>query len=227
MFASVDASPTLEDLVYGRLRKAIIDRTLEPGQEVVVANVAIEMGVSRIPVMHACKRLVGEGFLVAHPRRSVTVAQLTPERVIEGKEVLLALECLALEHIVRHVTDREIERWSKLNQAVRAFRRPPGSNAPNLADQRFHAALWEAAKRPYLLEHIRLVYDRNEPARALGHGLGQPTLSADEHDEVLAALRLRDMAGAQAALRRHRERGTAIEIDALKSFAARGMKSSF
>src|SRR5215207_6357960 len=119
MFATVEVSPTREELVYDQLRRAIIDHTLRPGQEVVVAAVALQMGVSRIPVIQACKRLIGEGFLIPHPRRS-------------------------------------------LNEASRTFTRPPDSLTPNVADQRFHAALWEAAGRPYLLEQIRLVYDRNE-----------------------------------------------------------------
>ena len=41
--------------------------TLRPGQELVVTTIAAKLGVSRIPVMHACQRLIGEGFLVANP----------------------------------------------------------------------------------------------------------------------------------------------------------------
>src|SRR6266508_1275471 len=126
MFTAIVESPTLEELVYARLRQAIIERTLEPGQEVVVATVASEMGVSRIPVMTACKRLIGEGLLVANPRRRVTVASLTAERIEEGKEVLLALEYVALEHAARRMTDANLEDWTELNDEVRRFRRPPG-----------------------------------------------------------------------------------------------------
>jgi len=222
MFATVEVSPTREDLVYRQLRRAIIDHTLRPGQEVVVAAVALQMGVSRIPVIQACKRLVGEGFLIPHPRRSVTVAPLTAERIEEGKEVLLALECLALEHLVKRVTERHLAHWERLNEASRTFTCPPGSLTPNVADQRFHAALWEAAGRPYLLEQIRLVYDRNEPARALGHRRPDPERSAAEHAEVLAALRRRDAPAAQKALRWHRERATGVQIDVLKSWEAPG-----
>src|SRR6266508_4323890 len=148
MFSAIVESPTLEELVYARLRQAIIERTLEPGQEVVVATVASEMGVSRIPVMTACKRLIGEGLLVANPRRRATVAALTAERIEEGKEVLLALEFVALEHAARRITEADLDGWSTLNEAVRRFRRPAGSMAPNVPDERFHAALWETADRP-------------------------------------------------------------------------------
>ncbi|HEU5314698.1 MAG TPA: GntR family transcriptional regulator [Chloroflexota bacterium] len=217
MFDAIGAAPTREELVYGQLRQAIIERRLEPGQEVVVTTVAAQMGVSRMPVMTACKRLIGEGLLVANPRRRVTVAALTAERIVEGTEVLLALEYVALEHLVERVTDADLARWEQLNRAVRRFTRPPGSLSPNVPDERFHAALWEAAGRPYLLQQLQLVYDHNQPARALQHRRPDPEQSAAEHEEILAALRRRDVAGAKDALRRHRDRGTAIQIDVLRS----------
>ena len=70
---------------------------------------------------------------------------------------------------------------------------------------------------PYLLQQIRLVYDHNEPARALGHRRPDPERSADEHAELIRALRAGDVPAAQAALRRHRERGTALQLDVLRT----------
>jgi DNA-binding GntR family transcriptional regulator len=208
---------TLEEEVYGRLRRAIVEGRLSPGQEVKVATTALEMGVSRIPIMKACRRLVGEGFLVANPRRRVTVRVLTEDRIAEGKVVLLALECVALEQAAHRLTAADLARLEALNEAVRTFRREPGSLAPNTADHRFHEALWRAAGMPYLLQQIRLVYDHNDPARALGHRRPDPERSAADHAEIIRALRAGDVPAAQAALRRHRERGTALQLDVLRT----------
>jgi DNA-binding GntR family transcriptional regulator len=216
MLKAIDASPTRDELVYASLRRAIVDGELEPGQEVVATAVALQLGVSRIPVMHACQRLVGEGFLVANPRRSVTVAPLTEARIAEGNEVLLALECVALEHACRRATEADLERWEQLNRAVRAFRRPPGSNEMNAVDYRFHTALWKAAGMPYLYQQISLVFDQNEPARAIARWLHDPARSSDEHDQIIAGLRQRDVAAAQAGLRAHRTHGTRRAIQALR-----------
>ena len=70
--------------------------------------------------MHACQRLVGEGFLVANPRRSVTVAPLSEERIRESKAVLVALECLALEHVVQRAAEVDLSHLERLNEDVRA-----------------------------------------------------------------------------------------------------------
>jgi DNA-binding GntR family transcriptional regulator len=221
MLEPIGASPTRDELVYASLRRAIIEGSLAPGQEVVVTTVAAQLGVSRVPVMHACQRLVGEGFLVANPRRSVTVPPLTEERISEGNRVLASLECLALEEVVACMTDAHLAHWERLNDAVRAFRRPPGSLEMNVADYRFHAALWEAAGMPYLLQQIRRIFDHNEPARALGRLQPDPSRSSAEHDRLLEALRRRDSAGAQAAIRVHRAHGTARAVAALQERARR------
>jgi DNA-binding GntR family transcriptional regulator len=221
MLDAIAPSPTREQQVYDRLRQAIVAGTLRPGQELVVTTIAAQLGVSRIPVMHACQRLIGEGFLVANPRRSVTVAPLTEERIAEGNEVLLALECLALEHAARRATAEDLTYWATLNAAVRAVA-PQDREAMRAAlatspDHRFHAAIWQAAGKPYLYRQIALVYDHNEPARALGRGRHDATRSADEHEAILEALRRRDVAAAQAALRRHRARGTQNQLDVLRA----------
>ena len=221
MLEPIGASPTRDELVYASLRRAIVEGSLVPGQEVVVTTVAAQLGVSRVPVMHACQRLVGEGFLVANPRRSVTVPPLTEERISEGNRVLASLECLALEEVVACMTDTHLDHWERLNDAVRAFRRPPGSLEMNVADYRFHSALWEAAGMPYLLQQIRRIFDHNEPARALGRLRHDPSRSTAEHDRLLEALRRRDVAAAQAAVRIHRAHGTERAIAALQGRAHR------
>jgi DNA-binding GntR family transcriptional regulator len=216
MLQAIDASPTRDELVYASLRKAIIEGSLEPGQEVVVTTVAAQLGVSRIPVMHACQRLVGEGFLVANPRRSVTVAPITEDRIAEGNEVLMTLECLALEHVALRATEDSLACWEELNNAVRAYRRPPGSYEMNVADYRFHSALWGAAGKPYLGQQIRLVYDHHEPARALARIYHDASTSSGEHEQILKALRHKDVASAQEAIRSHRIHGAERAINALR-----------
>jgi DNA-binding GntR family transcriptional regulator len=216
MLDLIAPNPTRDEQVYARLRQAIIEGTLEPGQDLVVTTVAAQLGVSRIPVMHACQRLIGEGFLIANPRRSVTVAPMTQERIVEGTEVLLALESLALERIAERATDADVRRWTDLNVDVRAFRREPGSFVVNLADYQFHAALWQAARMPYLYQQISLVYDHNEPSRALSRLSHSPGRSADEHAAIVTALANHDAIGAKEAIRAHRLNGAERSLAVLR-----------
>jgi DNA-binding GntR family transcriptional regulator len=211
------AAPTRDEQVYARLRRAIVDGTLAPGQEVVVTAVAEQLGLSRMPVMQACQRLVGEGFLIANPRRSVTVAPMTEARVLDGNDVLTALECLALELAARTCTPEDVAAWRALNQAGAAFRQPPGGAVENVADSRLHAAFWRAAGRPYLYQQISLVYDHHEPARALARPTHDQARATREHEQIIDAVARGDVATAQETLRRHRRNGAERAIAVLRA----------
>jgi len=219
-------NPTIDEQVYARLRQAILEGRLEPGQDLVVSSVAQQLGVSRIPVMRACHRLVGEGFLLANPRRSLTVVAQSEERMAEGVEVLLALECLALEHVARDATPALIRQLHKQNKVVRQFRRPPGSLVVNTADYTFHDLIWQAAGRPYLHQQIKMVYDHHEPARVLSRSLHRPERSAGEHEELIEALARHDAAAAQDAIRRHRQQGLARALMALREKDGKGERTA-
>ena len=222
MLDELTPNPTIDEQVYARLRQAILAGQLEPGQDLVVSTVAQQLGVSRIPVMRACHRLVGEGFLLANPRRSLTVVAQTEPRMVEAVEVLLALECLALEHVARAATPEFIRELRRQNKVVQRFHRPPGSLVMNTADYHFHDLIWTAAGRPYLREQIKIVYDHHEPARALGRRLHDAGLSAGEHNALIEALAQHDAAAAQEVIRRHRQRGLERALAALREKNGKG-----
>ncbi len=217
MLQQIQPSPTQNELVYATLREAVVDGTLAPGVEVIVSTVAAQLGVSRIPVMQACQRLVGEGFLVANPRRSLTVAPMTEGRILDGSDVLTALECLALELAAQRCTAAEVAQWRALNAAGAAFLRPPGAAVENVADLRFHAALWRAAGRPYLYQQISLVYDHHEPARGLSRPTHDQARASREHEAIVDALARGDAAAAQETLRHHRRNGAERAVAALSA----------
>jgi DNA-binding GntR family transcriptional regulator len=220
MLRQIQPTPTQNEQVYATLREAVVGGTLAPGEEVIVSALATQLGVSRIPVMQACQRLVGEGFLLPNPRRSLTVAPMTEERILDGSDVLTALECLALDLAAPRCTAEEVAQWRALNAAGAAFRRPPGAAVENVADSRFHAALWRAAGRPYLYQQISLVYDHHEPARALSRPTHDQQRASREHEQIVDALARGDATAAQETLRRHRRNGAQRAIAALRALRA-------
>src|ERR687885_1012126 len=155
-FNAIATPPTKDEQVYERLRRAIVEGEVAPGQELPVANVAVQLGVSRIPVMRACQRLVGEGFLETNARRAMVVVPLAEERVNEEFSLLNDLECTAAREAVRHATTATLNGWQRLNdelaKAVRGAR-----TARVEANFRFHVALWDSLQSPYVRNLVGLV----------------------------------------------------------------------
>ncbi len=70
----------LRDDVHARLRDAIVDGTLAPGEQLRDVELAERLGVSRTPVREALLELARAGLVTATPGRSTVVAPLALAR---------------------------------------------------------------------------------------------------------------------------------------------------
>src|SRR4026208_1117577 len=91
----LDPLPNLIDQVYGRIREAIIDRTLPPGQRITQNELAEKLGVSRQPVSHALHLLHRQGLVAESGRRGFEVTRRDPARIGQLYEVRGAIDALA------------------------------------------------------------------------------------------------------------------------------------
>jgi DNA-binding GntR family transcriptional regulator len=204
---TITTSPTKEEQVYERLRLAIVDGHVEPGQELAVATVAVQLGVSRIPVMRACQRLIGEGFLETNARRNVVVVPLTEERVMEEFELLNSMECMAVRAACEDGSPAVVKTLERINDALAKIDEPPPRRLTIAANKRFHVAVWSCLRSPYLVNLVGVVWDHLQPARAASAstGLYERASSVAEHQAIIDAVARRDAAAAEAAVRAHRQ----------------------
>lgn len=94
LFPEVQLSrvPSLPDLSYEHIRNAIVTQRLAPGQWLRQEEIANELGVSRLPVREALRRLNSEGLVVLKPRRGYYVMSLDPEEILEVFTIRSMLE---------------------------------------------------------------------------------------------------------------------------------------
>lgn len=88
------------DLVADRLRDAILDGTLRPGDRLVETDLAERFAVSRGPVREAIRLLAPEGLVILRRNRGAIVASPTFDDVLEVYAARLSLGTLALTHAV-------------------------------------------------------------------------------------------------------------------------------
>lgn len=108
----------LRDDVYTRLRDAIIDGTLEPGEQLRDVELAAWLGVSRTPVREALLRLARGGLVVARPGRSTVVSSLDLRALREARDVVAAMHQLAVRQAVPLLTDADLD---AMRDAARRF----------------------------------------------------------------------------------------------------------
>ena len=92
------------DLVTSTLREQILDHTLKPNERLRQEELAARLGVSRMPVRDALKRLEAEGLVAITPRGAV-VADMSPEVIREDYVIRAALEGTATRLGVERIDD--------------------------------------------------------------------------------------------------------------------------
>src|SRR5215475_1089790 len=101
---SIPADTSLRKQVYDSLRAALTAGRFTPGQKLSFRFIAGALGVSLTPVREAVRRLVAEGAFEMRPNRSVRVPLMTRDRILELRDIRVALEGLAAEKAAARAT---------------------------------------------------------------------------------------------------------------------------
>lgn len=187
---------------YRRLRSAIQQGELKPGQRVMEIEVAEWLRVSRTPVRDAIRRLESEGMLQHEPRGGLVVARLDRQAVMELYVMRETLEGTAARLCARHASDMEV---LELVELIERERRIQGNfEAVAQHNQLFHQAIHRGAHNRYLEKSLAAV---NDSMGLLGKPLmllperAQAALA--EHAAIVQAIERHDPEAAEEAARKH------------------------
>jgi DNA-binding GntR family transcriptional regulator len=174
----VPASPAplrttlLRDSVHDRLRDAIVDGTLAPGEVVRDTELAAWLGVSRTPVREALLRLGDTGLVKAAPGRSTVVAEIDLAEVREAHAVVVAMHRLAVAEAVARLTADDLDRMRAANERFATAIEARDTEAALAADDDFHRVAVEVSGNRALatvLDQFTPVVRRLERRRFASH----------------------------------------------------------
>jgi DNA-binding GntR family transcriptional regulator len=150
----------LRDLVADAVRAGIISGALPPGTRVREEQLALDHGVSRVPVREALQKLAGEGFLTLSPRRGATVSTPSPTKALEVMEIRRSLELLAVRRAAE-VRGGELARElvKVVTAGSRALAARQHRKLPPLVDK-FHALITAASGNQELMALLANLRDR-------------------------------------------------------------------
>jgi DNA-binding GntR family transcriptional regulator len=182
-----EASRTLlRDQAYVRLRDAILDGTLEPGEQLKDAEIAEWLGLSRTPIREALARLEEYGLVETAPNRYTRVTPLSAADARDAFTVVAALHSLAAWLGTPRVEESELATMRKANEDFAAALRANHVDRALAADDRFHAVLVQASANREIarsLERLMPKVRRLERAR-FGSLAGRR--SVEGHDQIIA-----------------------------------------
>jgi DNA-binding GntR family transcriptional regulator len=194
-------SPTAEETATSTLRAAILQGILAPGQRLRQVDLAAQLGISRIPLRDAFRRLEAEGLVYIDGRRGARVATLTADEVAEIYETRILLEVHCIRLAVRNVTEAGVEHIIGMSHHMDAMAHH--AEEGRLARRAFYAELYRWSRRPRMRQLILQLRDDVHRYHVLsGHTWFEHGASGT-HAQLREALGARDPDGAAKALRRH------------------------
>ena len=197
---------SLRDAAYAAIKHRIITCAFRPGDYLNEASVSAMLGIGRTPVHQALGRLMLDGLVEVMPRKGVIVKPVSLQEVMQIAEVRREAEGFAARLAAERATPGDIAALERNLERARASTRSRDIERLMMLDGAFHNTLAQAARNDVLAEMLARLQDRS--LRFWFIALNAPGHLAEvlqEHEAILHALRGRDAAGAEAAMRAHVE----------------------
>lgn len=191
------------DPIYDALKAAIISGKLAPGEPLRQDAIAVQHGVSKIPVREALLRLEVDGFVLFRKNRGAIVREISATEILNLLDVRVALECKALELAVPNMVEQDFVQLAKI---LDEYSHETTATSWSALNVRYHQALYDPCSNPPLLSMIEDIRARIGPGMRLlmseTTGFKRPH---EEHEEILALCQAGNRKAAVDLLRRHIE----------------------
>jgi DNA-binding GntR family transcriptional regulator len=215
---------TVDDLSE-RISSGILSGRFPVGSWLRQGVLADMFGVSRQPVREALRHIQAAGLVEIHPHRGALVRGPSPRDIREAYHVRAELEGLAAGVATVRITDEELTRLAVAEQLFRrvaedAIRSSIGDTLGDehgwaYANDLFHEAILVAADNRVLTDAITDLH-RKVPRNLTWSALRtrqQLEQNVHEHEEIRAAIQVRDGPQARSAMIKHVRRSGDLIAD--------------
>lgn len=187
---------------YESIRRLIREGRFAGGQPLRSAQIAAQIGVSRSPVRDALARLAAEGIVELLPNRGARLIGLGTQDVHEIFDLRAMLEPHGAARAAVAATKEDIAELSRLAEEVE---RAESTSDRGLLNDEFHMKIARMSGNEVLVEVLPAVIKEPLLHASLTGTAVDRAVSQQQHYEVVDAIRARNPAWAEAAMRAHIE----------------------
>lgn len=198
---------TYSDQIIDYIKTALLKGEMMPGDKVNEVRLAAALSISRAPVREALLGLVKEGLIDNIPQRGKFIRSLSAKEIKDSYCVGGVLEGAAVSESAELLTDGDFDALDQLVGDMTALQSGSPTYAEDLArlDMAFHVRLLSKHPNRLMGEYARLVCRRISRFLLFRHwpSVYTPEEIVLRHGKVLEAVRSRDKARIERAIRDH------------------------
>ena len=195
---------SLHDDVANRLRQAIFDGAIEPGQFIDELALCEQWSISRTPLREALKVLTAEGLVRHEPRRGCFVNEITEQDLDDIFPVIALLEGRCAYEACENASEADLAALAVWHQQLAEHAQAGRINPYYETNLAIHEAIIDLAANRWLAQTIadlRKILKLSRQQQL--HAPGRLTQSLAEHLAIFDALQARDAVRAQQAMHDH------------------------
>jgi len=197
---------TLAERVYKRLRDDVLSNKYPPGEPLPEEAIATTLNVSRAPVREALRKLAVDGLVTIIRRHGAMVSSLSSQEYLEAYQIRASLEVLSVQLSFARLGSADLGELERLNQVMAQQANDGYIDKFFSTDATFHSLFInrsgnERLKKVYspLIIQMSRYYI---PSFYLKGGVER---AIDEHQEIIRALRAKDVEKAVQLLQDHNQ----------------------
>ena len=213
------------DRAYQAILEGIRDQCHEPGDRLVLSQIAAELGMSVVPVREAIRRLQSEKLVAYERNVGATVVGIDPVEYRHTMETLALVEGFSTAQCAPHVTAEDLAAAREVNATMRAMTESETAWDPvafTELNRRFHSILFEHHQNEHVHDLVHRGWNRLAALRSstFAYVPGRAVASVDEHEHLLRLIedgaRFEEI---EAAARAHR-------LNTLRAYLEHGAEPS-
>ncbi len=197
------------------LREMILDGSIPAGERLNEVALAGALGISRGPLREAVQRLAGEGLLTVVSHRGAFVRTFKRREVEELYDLRSALEMYVVRLVCERATDDQVDELTGMvEDAAAALSTDPDAAYPPGHD--LHSRLLALADHPTIERTLVETQRQISLARSMSaKGPARARQAQEEHQELVAAIAVRDGDRAASLMRVHLREARRSAVSAL------------
>lgn len=179
-------------IAYEKIKKKILHNQLDFGQQLLEDNFSSELGMSRTPVREALIMLEKEGLITRSRGKGFYIQRFSVKDVDDFYHFRNIVETGSTDLIISNITREDINELYKILEMVSSIRKNGHPAEAMTAGLQFHIRIVEICLNDMIVRSLKNCYDKLILVSWSYHQIESCIKSAEEHEEILKALKTKD-----------------------------------
>lgn len=197
----------MEEYAYNELKRAIFNRNVLPGKQLVENTISQKLKISRSPIRAALKKLEDQNLVTIISNKGAFVIHPTREEIKQAYQMREELEIIGVKLAINKITKNDICKLKQLCEEEKITFQNKDIETYIAVNKKIHMTIIEKSGNKYLIEYASKIIDQTNIYLVFYDVFLKVTFNtafgAKEHFEIIDLLEEKDIELLKQKLHQH------------------------